>query len=182
MEAELRPRTGYAVVVDPALTDVFGQRLRDNPVATLATTGYAPAIDYPSGRAVVERVGGRTFGLTFVNVDTLEVVTAPVPDSLESAFLARSEWNWRELWPALLPGASRRSIAVPGPRDRVRIYGVPLRSPARAGAGPGLLAVQVTSRSLDSLSRTARPIALLQVTDLGVHARIGAEDGLVVTL
>jgi uncharacterized protein YfaS (alpha-2-macroglobulin family) len=179
LETELRPRTGYAVVVDPALTDVFGQRLRENPVATLATTGYAPAIDYPSGRAVVERVGGRTFGLTFVNVDTLEVVTAPVPDSLEPAFLARSEWNWRELWPALLPGASRKAIAVPGPRDRVRIYGVPLRTPARAGARSGLLAVHVTSRALDSLSRAARPIALLQVTDLGVHARIGAEDGVV---
>ncbi|HKU62736.1 MAG TPA: alpha-2-macroglobulin family protein [Gemmatimonadales bacterium] len=180
LETELRPRTGYAVVVDPALTDVFGQRLRDNPVATLATTGYAPSIDYPSGRAVVERVGGRTFGLSFVNVDTLEVVTAPVPDSLEPAFLARSEWNWRELWPALRAGASRRKIAVPGPRDRVRIYGVPLTPPPRRGlGGPSLMAVQVTAPGLDSLSRAARPIALLQVTDLGVHARIGAADGVV---
>jgi uncharacterized protein YfaS (alpha-2-macroglobulin family) len=179
LETELRPRTGYAVVVDPALTDAFGQRLRDNPVATFVTTGYAPAIDYPSGRAVVERVGGRTFGLSFVNVDTLEVLTAPVPDSLEPAFLARSEWSWRELWPALLPRATRRAIAVPGPRDRVRIYGVPLGAPSGRGARPGLLAVQVTSRGLDAASRSARPIALLQVTDLGVHARIGAEDGVV---
>src|SRR4051812_7000531 len=178
LQTELRPRTGYAVVVDPALTHAFGQRLRDNPVATVTTTGYAPAIDYPSGRAVVERVGGRTFGLSFVNVDTLEVVTAMVPDSLEPAFLARSEWNWRELWPALRVGASRRKIAVPGPRDLVRIYGVPLEPPARRG-GPGLMAVQVTAPGLDSLSRAARPIALLQVTDLGVHARIGAEEGVV---
>jgi alpha-2-macroglobulin len=180
LETELRPRTGYAVVADPALTDVFDQRLRDNPVATLTTTGYAPAIDYPSGRAVVERVGGRTFGLSFVNVDTLEVVTAPVPDSLEPAFLARSEWNWRELWPALQAKATRRKIAVPGVRDRVRIYGVPLTPPPRrGGGGPSLMAVQVTAPGLDSLSRSARPIALLQVTDLGVHARIGAEEGVV---
>ena len=186
LDTELRPRTGYAVVVDPALTDAFGQRLRDNPVATFLTTGYAPAIDYPSGRAVVERVGGQTFGLSFVNVDTLEVVTAPVPDSLEPAFLARSEWNWRELWPALLANATRRTIAVPGPRDRVRIYGVPVRPPTRPGTKRGLLAVQITSRALESPSQGGRPavhvdrpIALLQVTDLGVHARIGAEDGVV---
>ncbi|HET7423626.1 MAG TPA: alpha-2-macroglobulin family protein [Gemmatimonadales bacterium] len=180
LETELRPRTGYAVVVDPALTDAFGQRLRDNPVATLSTTGYAPSIDYPSGRAVVERVGGRTFGLSFVNVDTLEVLTAPVPDSLEPAFLARSEWNWRELWPALRARATRKKIAVPGARDRVRIYGVPLTPPERRGSGgPSLMAVQVTAPGLDSLSRAARPIALLQVTDLGIHARIGAEEGVV---
>ena len=41
------------------------------------------------------------------------------------------------------------------------------------------MAVQVTSPRLDSVSRRSRPIALLQVTDLGVHARIGSEDGVV---
>jgi hypothetical protein len=93
LQAELRPRTGYAVVVRPALTDMFGQRLGGNPVATVTTTGYAPAIDYPSGRALVERRGARTLGLTFVNVDTLEVLVAPIPDSLEPGFLSRSEWR-----------------------------------------------------------------------------------------
>ena len=29
---------------------------------------------------MVERVGRRTFGITYVNVDTLEVLTIPVPD------------------------------------------------------------------------------------------------------
>jgi uncharacterized protein YfaS (alpha-2-macroglobulin family) len=180
LQAELEPRKGYAVVASGALTDVFGQRLSGNPVATMVTTGYAPAIDYPSGRTLVERHGARTFGLTFVNVDTLEVLVAPIPDSLEPAFLARSEWSWRELWPALLPGAERRRIPVRGERDRVRVYGVPLGPPAAtAGSRPALMAVQVTSPRLDSVSRAFRPIALVQVTDLGVHARVGAEDAAV---
>ncbi len=132
LEAPLRPHTGYAVVADPSLTDVFGQRLAGNPVVTLATTGFAPAVNYASGRSVVERKGARTFGLTFVNVDTLEVRIARVPDTLEAAFLARSEWSWRELWPALAPRAERRRIAVPGERDRVRVYGV---NPACAASG-----------------------------------------------
>ena len=176
LEAELKPRTGYAVVADRELTDVFGQKLSGNPVVTMSTTGYAPAIDYPSGRTLVERRGARTFGLTYVNVDTLEVLVAPIPDSLEPSFLARTEWNWRELWPSLLPGATRRRIAVGGDRDRVRVYGVPLDPPAPAGGSrPALMAVQVSSTRLDSASRVFRPIALVQVSDLGVHARVGTE-------
>jgi hypothetical protein len=180
LEGELEPRTGYAVVADRALTDAFGQRLSGNPVVTMSTTGYAPAIDYPSGRTLVERRGARTFGLTYVNVDTLEVVVAPIPDSLEALFLARSEWNWRELWPSLLAGAERRRIPVRGERDRVRVYGIPLDPPAPAGGSrPALMAVQVTSARLDSASRVFRPIALVQVSDLGVHARVGTEDAAV---
>jgi uncharacterized protein YfaS (alpha-2-macroglobulin family) len=173
LQADLRPRTGYAVVADHGLRDDFGQRLAGNPVATLVTTGYAPAINYASGRALVERKGPRTFALSFVNVDTLEVLTAPVPDSLEAAFLARSEWDWNELWPALLPGARRERLPVRAARDRVRIYGVQLPDSHR------LTAVQVTSPDLDSLSRQRRPIALVQVTDLGVHARVGSREGVV---
>ncbi len=180
LEAELKPRTGYAVVADRSLTDGFGQTLSGNPVATMRTTGYAPAIDYPSGRTLVERTGARTFGLTYVNIDTLEVLVAPVPDSLEHVFLARSEWSWRELWPALMANAERRRIPVRGERDRVRLYGVPLSPPAaRGGSRPALMAVQITSTRLDSASRTYRPIALVQVSDLGVHARVGAEEAAV---
>ncbi|MBA3317904.1 MAG: hypothetical protein H0T50_07400, partial [Gemmatimonadales bacterium] len=180
LETELRPRTGYAVVAARTLTDGFGQKLTGNPVVTMNTTGFAPTIDYPSGRTLVERRGAGTFGITYVNVDTLEVLVAPIPDSLEASFLARSEWNWRELWPSLLAGAERRRIAVRGDRDRVRVYGIPLHRPASGrGSRPGLMAVQVSSARLDSSSRAFRPIALVQVSDLGVHARVGVEDAAV---
>nr|MBA3259977.1 hypothetical protein [Gemmatimonadales bacterium] len=179
LEAPLRPRTGYVAVADPSLTDVFGQRLGGNPVATLKTTGHAPAVSYASGHTVVERKGARTFGLTFVNVDTLEVRIAPVPDTLEAAFLARGEWGGRELWPALFSRAERSRVPVRGERDRVRVYGVKLPAPAAGPGRPTLMAVQVTSPGLDSASRVEPPIALVQVTDLGVHARVGSEEGVV---
>ena len=41
------------------------------------------------------------------------------------------------------------------------------------------MALQIPSSRLDSVNRTYRPIALVQVTDLGVHARVGAEDAAV---
>ena len=69
---------------------------------------------------------------------------------------------------------------MPSARDRVRIYGVKLPAPTYRRPGtPTLLAVQVTSARLDSTSRRQRPIALIQVTDLGVHARVGSEEGVV---
>ncbi len=179
LEAELAPRTWYGVVADSGLRDVFGQRLTGNPVAAARTSSYAPAVNYAWGRAVVERKGPRTLAVTHVNVDTLDVLVAPVPDSLERELMSRSEWQWAELWPALLPGARRRRIAVAGTADRVGIYGVPLPEPAADRRRPTLLAVQVTSPRLDTVSRRNRPIALVQVTDLGAHARVGATEGAV---
>src|SRR6266480_2499185 len=41
LEAALKPRTEYRVVVDTTVTDVFGQRFTGNGVATFTTTGYA---------------------------------------------------------------------------------------------------------------------------------------------
>ncbi|HEU4698621.1 MAG TPA: alpha-2-macroglobulin family protein [Gemmatimonadales bacterium] len=181
LEGTLAPRTGYAVVVDTALRDVFGQRLVGNPVATVVTTGYAPMVNYAQGRATVERVGYRTFGVSHVNVDTLEVVTVPIPDSLEALFLTRSSWGWGEAFEALAKAkAQRRRIAVNGTRDRIGVYGVPLPAPdARQAGTPTLLALQVTSPRLDSADRAGRPIALVQVTDLGVHAKVGVAEGVV---
>ncbi|HET8622802.1 MAG TPA: alpha-2-macroglobulin family protein, partial [Gemmatimonadales bacterium] len=135
-------------------------------------------MNYAWGRAVIERKGPRTLAVTHVNVDTLEVLVAPVPDSLEPEFMSRSEWQWNELWPAVLPGARRHRFAVSATTDRPGIYGVPLPEPA-PGRRTTLMAVQVTSPRIDSVSRRNRPVALLQVTDLGAHARIGASDGAV---
>jgi hypothetical protein len=39
LEGALKPRTGYAIVVDTALHDMFGQPLTGNPVVTVVTTG-----------------------------------------------------------------------------------------------------------------------------------------------
>jgi Penicillin-Binding Protein C-terminus Family/Bacterial Ig-like domain len=44
LQASLTPRTTYTVTVDPSLRDVFGQSFMGPATATLATTGYAPAL------------------------------------------------------------------------------------------------------------------------------------------
>jgi uncharacterized protein YfaS (alpha-2-macroglobulin family) len=179
LTTSLRPRTAYAVVVDTALRDIFGQRFTGNTAAATRTTGYSPGINYLFGRATVERRGLRTLAVTWVNVDTLDVTVAPVPDSLLPTFLAR-DWGWEDHWKGLASGATTRRIPVRGPQDVPRVYGITLPAPdARTPGAPTLLAVRITSTRLDSALRRNPPIALVQVTDLGVHAKIGAEEGAV---
>jgi uncharacterized protein YfaS (alpha-2-macroglobulin family) len=186
VSAELKPRTGYLVRLDSTLTDVFGQRISGYPVKAFGTTGYRPSVSYVEGRTMVERVGRRTLGITYVNVDTLEVQTVAVPDSLEGRFLSRSWYSWGDDWAALAPRATRRRIAVGAPRDRVSLYGLELPAPDASRRTPTLLLLRVTSprlRSADSSGDAPReprqPIALVQVTDLAVHAKVGVEEAAV---
>ncbi|HEX6057748.1 MAG TPA: MG2 domain-containing protein [Gemmatimonadaceae bacterium] len=179
LQARLAPRTGYAVVADTGMRDVFGQRLTGNPAAGVRTTGYAPSIDYPSGRLLVERKAFRTLAVRHVNVDTLVVEMAPVPDSLVGRFLARGEWGWRELWQLVQPGMRVRRIPLRAERDRPSYTGVPMpAASARTAGAPTLWAVRVRGSGRADASRGA-PIALVHTSDLGVHAKIGAEDGAV---
>ncbi|MHB1327578.1 MAG: alpha-2-macroglobulin family protein [Gemmatimonadales bacterium] len=188
LSADLKPRTGYLVQVDPALTDVFGQKLQGNPRQTVVTTGFEPSVSYLNGRLTIERNGLRTLPITHVNVDTVEVISAAVPESLEAKLLSQSWYAWGEDWNALSKHATRRRVAVRSIRDRHGVYGVAFPAPdARSSGAPTLYAVKISSPRLPRPRREGevvaaeayQPIALIQVTDLGIHAKIGREEGTV---
>ncbi|MDH4347770.1 MAG: MG2 domain-containing protein, partial [Gemmatimonadota bacterium] len=181
LETTLAPHTAYAVVVDTAIRDVFGQRLTGNPAAGFRTTGFAPMVEHEYGRMTVERTGYRTLGVRHVNADSLDVIIAPVPDSLIPAMLQYSRWERDDsVLSFILKGATRRRVVVPGPRDRVRIYGVPV--PAynmQRPSAPVLQLLRVSSPALPPEWRDNQPYAVVQVTDLAVHAKIGVAGGVV---
>ncbi|MEP6691400.1 MAG: alpha-2-macroglobulin family protein [Gemmatimonadaceae bacterium] len=182
LEAPLKPRMRYAVVVDSAMRDVFGQRLQGNPAASVATTGYAPSIEYPYGRLLVERNGFGTLAVQHINVDTLVASIVPIPARLEARFLARSPWSLGTLWDSTLEASAVvRRIAVRAAVDKAMITGlkIPAGDATKAGA-PTLYAVRVTSAKRDTTADNDRAtIALVQVTDLGVHAKVGVHSGVV---
>jgi uncharacterized protein YfaS (alpha-2-macroglobulin family) len=193
LDVTLGPRKGYAVVADTGLRDVFGQRLVCPPgprcdsnvpkAVAFFTPGYPPTVDYTYGKLVVEREGYRTLAVRHVNIDTLVALIAPVPDSLAAAFLARSEWGWDDIWPQVSRNAVTRKYPVRNEQDRARIYGIPLplHNAQRPGS-PSLMAVRISSPSQPVPTGAARnlgPLALVQVTNLGVHARIGVQEGIV---
>ena len=179
LDARLKPHVTYAVVADTAIHDAFGQGLRGNPAAAFTTTGYEPAIVHPFGRLTVERTGFRTLSVQHVNVDTLIAVIAPVPDSLESAVLTRFGWGDDSLWTQLARRGTVQRIPVRAAAERAMLTGIRLPVPDATRPGnPALYAVQISGRAgKDTVA--AGSLSLVQVTDLGVHARVGTTEGMV---
>jgi alpha-2-macroglobulin len=175
--ATLKPRTPHVVVLDSALADVYGQRLGPQPGTIVTTTGFAPSVTYLAGRVLVERSALRSLTVSYLNVDTLVAEFTPIPDSALVSFLARP-WGHEELLADLKP-LRTDTLVVPSQADRGGRVG--LRLPvfnAQGPGAPGLLAVRVQGLALRHRPGSA-PVALVQVTDLAVHTRLGAGEGVV---
>ena len=179
LDAPLRPRTTYAVVVDTALRDVFGQRLTGNPAAGVRTTGYMPSVSYPYGRLLVEKEGFGTLAVRHVNVDTLVVTAAAVPDSLETSFLRNSIWSWGSLWQDIASSATVVRIPTQAAIDVPTITGVKLPAITGGAGRRGLIAVRITGPANVKLENEVPNVALVQITDLAVHAKVGAASAVV---
>ncbi|HEY0150866.1 MAG TPA: MG2 domain-containing protein [Longimicrobium sp.] len=180
LEGRLEPRQSYTIAIDPALTDQFGQRLPAAGTSTFATPGVPPSVVYPHGKMIVEREGFRTLAVQHVNVDTLRVAVAEVPRSMEKAFLSQGWGRWAEAWSRLAPTAARSSVPTRAARDVSSITGVRLPAPdARTPRRGTLLAVRVRGRGVDTMDTSGAPVALVQVTDLAVHARVGVDQAVV---
>jgi uncharacterized protein YfaS (alpha-2-macroglobulin family) len=180
LEARLEPRQSYTIQIDPALRDQFGQRLPGAGASTFATPGVPPSVVYPHGKMIVEREGFRTLAVQHVNVDTLRVAVAEVPRAMEKVFLSQGWGRWAEAWGRLAPTAARRSVPTRAARDVSSITGVRLTAPdARTPRRGTLLAVRVRGRGVDTTDAGGAPVALVQVTDLAVHARVGVDQAMV---
>jgi alpha-2-macroglobulin len=178
VEAPLTPRTSYRVALDSTLTDMFGQRLQGETVRTLTTSGFATVVNYDAGQVVVERNGFRTLAIHHVNVDTLEVWMAPVPDSLTIPFVRAYPWTLNQMWTKLQENAVRRLMPVSNVQDRpmISVVRVPAYNAQRPGS-PVLTAIWVSSPQFPTSESQRRSITLAQVTNLGVHGKIGEEEG-----
>ena len=178
LEATLVPNRSYSIVADTGLRDVFGQKLTGNPAVGFRTTGFATAVSYPFGRQLVERNGFQTLAIQHVNADTLVALIAPIPDSLEASLLSSWGWSDDEKWNKVAGRAETRRIPVKAGVDTSTITGLrlPVVDASRPGT-PTLFAVKVRPTRRGAV--TESPVSLVQVTDLGVTARIGMEEGMV---
>ena len=182
LDAQLAPRTRYLVTVDSGLTDVFGQRLTARYTKSFATTSYTPQLSYPYGRMVVERQGPRTLAVQHVNVDSLVITIVGVPDSIEPRILG-NQGGWGDVWEKLKSQATVTTVAVAGARDAPRASAVriPALNTARAGTAT-LQMIRIGSPAIDTVPHEGSSpftIAVVQLTDLAIHAKIGAEAGAV---
>jgi uncharacterized protein YfaS (alpha-2-macroglobulin family) len=184
LDATLKPRVTYAVFMASALKDSFGQTLTGNPASSFRTTGYEPDIQTPYGRLMIERGSFRTLAVRTMNIDTLIVETMAVPQALEAKVVNQSSWEWKEVWDSLPALHTTRRITVKRAVDQPRIVSIPMPvGDARQRNATTMLLVQVRDAvkrdtvSDDDEEGGEPPISLLQVTNLGVHAKIGDATG-----
>ncbi|MEO7999346.1 MAG: Ig-like domain-containing protein, partial [Gemmatimonadaceae bacterium] len=186
LDATLKPRVTYAVFLSTtALRDAFGQPITGNPATSFRTTGYEPDIQQPYGRLMIERGAFRTLAVRTMNIDTLLVETLAVPASLEPVIINQGSWEWRQAWDSLPALRTTRRIVVKRALDQGRIVSIPMPvSDATQRNGATLMLVQVRDAAAPKDTAAddeggSPPISLVQVTNLGVHAKIGAASGAV---
>lgn len=182
--ATLSPRQTYALIMHASLRDVFGQSLTGNPSVGVRTTGYAPDVQAPYGRLTVERTGFRTLAVRTMNVDTLLVERLPVPDTMVAKLLSGGEWTWREYWQSQPTRIVTQRTPLTRTPDRARIVAVALPAGTAARPAPALQLIRVRDHYAATRAKADEEddwyrLALVQVTDLGVHAKIGDDNGVV---
>src|SRR5438309_6386463 len=179
LDIRLKPRSRYLIVIDSALTDRFGQRLGESFSKPVVSTPYSPTVRYQYGRMLVERGGPRTLAVQHVNVESLVVSMVSIPESLEARALT-APGAWQDLWANLRSTAAVRRLGVVDSADVPRVTGVRLAAANAARPGAGTLQlVRITSPPVDTTRDSWQPLAMVQVTDLAIHARVGLTEAVV---
>ncbi|MDH3224724.1 MAG: MG2 domain-containing protein, partial [Gemmatimonadota bacterium] len=175
---EWGPRRSWTLTVAPGVTDAFGGVLAAAWSDTVSTTGYEPLVSYEHGRQLVERGGPQTLAVQHLNVDTLVVERILVPDSLESRVL-EERWGLGDVWQELADQIDTVLVPVDDVEDRTQISGFPLEARGARRDGGTLQMVQVSANGARTASYWQAPIAMLQVTNLAVHSRVGVDEAVV---
>src|SRR5438309_3958676 len=179
LDIRLKPRSRYLIVIDSALTDRFGQRLGESFSKPVVSTPYSPTVRYQYGRMLVERGGPRTLAVQHVNVDSLVVSMVSIPESLEARALT-APGAWQDLWANLRSTAAVRRLGVVDSADVPRVTGVRLAAANAARPGAGTLQlVRITSPQVDTTRDSWQPLAMVQITDLAINAKVGVSEAAV---
>jgi len=164
---ELVPGTRYGVAVAKGAKDAFGQALAEPWKDSVKLGDLDPELDAGGGIALLEAKGDGLLPAKTVNVDELELTLRP----LEVAEMARLLASEKE---ADLSGAAERTLDVSSTKNRYRRTGIPVRE--LLGRPTGLFVLGIDAPELPKHARHRQVLG--QVTDLAVHAKLGATSGL----
>ncbi len=197
----LRPRTKYVLTVDAALRDVDGREITGPRRAEVMTGNFEPVIGYDGGVVIVPRHARRSLPLRHVNVRSVRVTSYLIPDSLRVRALGLFPSQLEAELPKLGEPAHTDTVELAGRFNVDTTTDIPFPVPAHArDARGGLVALRVDilealpspERAREDSARVPGRLpkvwtmgasstrwqpryALVEVTDLAVHAKVGAE-------
>lgn len=177
LPAAFAPGTRYRIAIAPALRDVFGQPLAERFERTFDTSDLEPELDAGEELALLEAGGDGALPVGATNLRSVEATLAPLDVPALARLLAKPDR-------ADLGGGPTvsRTLDVSGPRNTGRTVPLPVRE-LLAGRNTTLFAVRVVAPELrveQPWQRWRRERRIVgQLTDLAVHAKLGATRGVV---
>ena len=194
----LAPRTSYTIVVDSALRDVDGRPITGPLRGTVATGDYLANFGYAAGLVTVPAAGPHTIPLRHINVQSVRVTTWFIPEAKRARALSLAQPELGQRIDSLAVSRTATTVAlhatknvegmteIPLPeeliarRDGVVAFRIeiaermtaapparPSREPRRRGRLNDVVVVGESGIKPES------PIALIQLTRLAVHAKVG---------
>jgi uncharacterized protein YfaS (alpha-2-macroglobulin family) len=175
----LEATTEYAIHVDGALTDVFGQKLPGSFDATFTTGSASPRLDVETGSWTVEASRGN-YPIWTRNLTKLEVQAAAVPVAKLPALLGALDfWDEQSVDLAKLKIPSvKKKIALKTKANRWEQWQLdPRRVLGPQSSATGLYYFSVQAPEAEGGDRSRE--LLVNFTDLGLTTKLSAESGLV---
>ncbi len=176
LPAVFQPGTEYRIAVGPGAKDEFGQGLAKPFDDDFETDDVAPAYDVGSGVALIEAKGDGALPATATNVRKIELQVVPLDPSALARTLASDPKDEQ-----LFSGAIRRDVDVSARKNHQRTAPIPLREMLAGRSNLFALRTEApdvkVKRDWQRSRRVKRVVG--QITDLAVHAKLGATKGVV---
>ena len=172
-----RPGTEYRLTIPAGTKDAFGQPLAQAATFTVRTDDLRPELDAGSSQALIEAGGDGALPLRTVNLEKVEVALEPLDPAGMARALAPGDGDALQVTPV-----ERRALDVHATRNRSRTVPVPVRellAPHAARLFKLELAAPELRAEFPKETWRWRRTVIGQVTDLAVHAKLGAASGLV---
>lgn len=184
ISVELLPDTFYAVKISKDLRDRFGNVLGTDHEVAVHTISYHPYLNMPTGTGIVESYGQLKYPVTMVNLDSLRLQLALVPEDQIIAVLKTPN-----LFSTCQPYQKEQFYAVDRMwktslvRNRRTVLPLALTEVLSTKSPYGFLFIQLDGlrpcRHRASKYCCCRHFkALAEVTDLGFTGKFSSENGL----
>ena len=172
VHGDTKPGTTYAVTIDGALTDAFGQTLGETAMRTFTVGDARPRFDGPYAMVVLDPAApARTYDLFTTNYDELDVKLYKVTPADLDAYTTFLENRWNQDKPPRVPGTQVLATRVKtGARNQLVETKVDLAKAITGKYGHAIAIVEPRPWMHDR--RAPQQIAWLQATDLGVSAHV----------
>ncbi|MEI6224906.1 MAG: MG2 domain-containing protein [Deltaproteobacteria bacterium] len=175
LPGRFRPGVAYRVTIAGGFADAFGQA-GGAAVVTARTSDLEPSFSMTRGAALLEAAGDGALPVEAENLRQLEATVWRLTPA-DVARLLSERPRRKGAGPALPAGPRVRSVDLGTERNVTKTRPIPIRQ-ILGGARSALFYASVRAPELDP-SKSPAATVVGQITDLAVHAKLGATRGVV---